>query len=169
MKLIIKVRSTPVKTSYWISEVSYFPHSKCSNIYGLNVSVNRVQKVSVRSSNTRRSNKGELTLLYTVKFRVSKSKNMYLSSLKRFAPTWGLIYHAFEFGDRILNPGTSICIFIHQTLLVSWNKTSSFAAKPEVIPVESTVTAVLGSEAILSVTVKADPPATPDQIAWWVL
>ncbi|KAL5270181.1 hypothetical protein ACHWQZ_G001048 [Mnemiopsis leidyi] len=38
--------------------------------------------------------------------------------------------------------------------------------KPEVIPVESTVTAVLGSTAELSVTVKADPPANPTQITW---
>ena len=42
------------------------------------------------------------------------------------------------------------------------------AAKPEVIPLETTVTAVLGLSATLSVTVKADPPATPDQITWYV-
>ena len=60
VKLITKVRSTPVKTSYWISEVSYFPNSKCSNIWVKCFSFNRVQKVSVRSSNTRRSNKGEI-------------------------------------------------------------------------------------------------------------
>ena len=42
------------------------------------------------------------------------------------------------------------------------------SAKPEVIPLETTVTAVLGLSATLSVTVKADPPATPDQITWYV-
>jgi hypothetical protein len=41
-----------------------------------------------------------------------------------------------------------------------------FAAKPEVIPVKSTVTAVLGMEVTLSVIIKADPPASPDQITW---
>ena len=46
------------------------------------------------------------------------------------------------------------------------NRLSS-SAKPEVIPVESSVTAVLGSTVELSVTVKADPPATPTQITWF--